>query len=99
MATGTIPASFPSLKGRDSGLSFAKSVDFTKVAYVPNSQRRRSQKVLVIKNLNSGSDTVELHPASEGSPLLGITSLLRSFVKDLRSNLRFDFGEILCFDV
>lgn len=73
MASGTIPASFPSLKGRDSGLSFAKSVDFAKVAYVPNSQKRKSRKFKafsVLQNSNSGSDTVELQPASDGSPLL-----------------------------
>lgn len=73
MAAGTIPASFPSLAGRDSGLSFAKSVDFAKVAYVPNSRWRKSRKFKtfsVLQNSNSGSDTVELQPASDGSPLL-----------------------------
>nr|AJA32314.1 chloroplast 1-hydroxy-2-methyl-2-(E)-butenyl-4-diphosphate synthase [Narcissus tazetta] len=73
MASGSIPASFPSLRSRDLGLSFAKNVDFTKVAYVSNSQRRKFPKVKVfsvIMNSTSGSDTVELQPASEGSPLL-----------------------------
>nr|AJA32313.1 chloroplast 1-hydroxy-2-methyl-2-(E)-butenyl-4-diphosphate synthase [Narcissus tazetta] len=73
MASGLIPASFPSLKCRDLGLSFAKNVDFTKVAYVPNSQRRKFPNVKVFSvtmNSTSGSDTVELQPASEGSPLL-----------------------------
>lgn len=73
MATGTIPASFPSLKSRDSRLSFAKSVDFTKVAYVPNSRRKCSKikSFSVVNSSSSGSDTAELEPASEGSPLLG----------------------------
>lgn len=73
MAAGTIHGSFTSLKSRDSGLSFTKSIDFARVSYVPNSQRRKPQNVRsfsLIKNSNSGSDTVELQPASEGSPLL-----------------------------
>lgn len=74
MAAGTIPTTFLGLKIKDqSGLSFTKSVDFTKVAYVPDSRRMNSKKskVSVIRNsANSGSDTVELQPASEGSPLL-----------------------------
>lgn len=73
MAAGTIHGSFTSLKSRDSGLNFTKSIDFARVSYVPNSQRRKPQNVRsfsVIKNSNSGSDTVELQPASEGSPLL-----------------------------
>lgn len=74
MAAGTISASIPGFKTKDlSDLRFAKSVDFAKVAYVPASRRMRSwkSKVSVISgSSNSGSDTVELQPASQGSPLL-----------------------------
>ncbi|XP_058094443.1 4-hydroxy-3-methylbut-2-en-1-yl diphosphate synthase (ferredoxin), chloroplastic [Magnolia sinica] len=72
MATGTVPASVSGLKTRDHGFSFVKSVDFMKVRCLPNSQRigSRREKFLVIRNSNPGPETVELKPASEGSPLL-----------------------------
>ncbi|PKA59219.1 4-hydroxy-3-methylbut-2-en-1-yl diphosphate synthase, chloroplastic [Apostasia shenzhenica] len=72
MASGTISASFPSLGSKGFGLSFANSIDFAKVLPVPDNRRTRARrsKVLVIKNSSSGSDTVELQPASEGSSLL-----------------------------
>ncbi|XP_072964435.1 4-hydroxy-3-methylbut-2-en-1-yl diphosphate synthase (ferredoxin), chloroplastic [Typha angustifolia] len=72
MAAGMVPASFPGLKTRDCSLSFAKSVDFTKVSCAPGPRRIKSPstKVSAIRNSNPGSDTVELQPASSGSPLL-----------------------------
>ncbi|XP_008807336.1 4-hydroxy-3-methylbut-2-en-1-yl diphosphate synthase (ferredoxin), chloroplastic [Phoenix dactylifera] len=71
MAAGTVPA-FPGLKTRDCGLSFAKSIDFARVSCVPGPQRLkfRRAKVPVMRNAISGSDTVQMQPASEGSPLL-----------------------------
>lgn len=76
MATGTVLASISGLKTRDHCLSFGKSVDFVKVTSLP-SQKNRSQRknVSVIRNSKPGPETVELQPASEGSPLLGILSL------------------------
>lgn len=75
MAAGTVPA-FPGLKTGDCGLSFAKSMDFARVSCVPGLQRLklRRAKVPVMRNAISGSDTVQMQPASEGSPLLGTTS-------------------------
>ncbi|KAG0474610.1 hypothetical protein HPP92_014296 [Vanilla planifolia] len=72
MAVGNIPARFPSLETGDHGLRFIKSVDFVKVASFSVSKRfaHNKSKVSLIRNSSSGSDTVELRPASEGSPLL-----------------------------
>ncbi|WOL12956.1 4-hydroxy-3-methylbut-2-en-1-yl diphosphate synthase (ferredoxin), chloroplastic [Canna indica] len=73
MATGTVPSSIPGLRTRDRGLSFAKSVDFARVSCAPEQRRMKSRtrNVSVIRSSsNSGSDIVELQPASEGSPLL-----------------------------
>lgn len=70
MATGTVPASFPGLKSRDSGLGFAKSMDFVRVCDLRKCKSGR-RRVSVIRNSNPGSDIAELKPASEGSPLLG----------------------------
>ncbi|KAJ0021566.1 hypothetical protein Pint_32178 [Pistacia integerrima] len=69
MATGTVPASFPGLKSRDSGLGFAKSMDFVRVCDLRKCKSGR-RRVSVIRNSNPGSDIAELQPASEGSPLL-----------------------------
>lgn len=77
MATGTISVSFPTLNSRCSGLSYSESVDFTKVAYVPNSRRSKSSRIKrlsVTNSSNSGSDTFELQPVSDGSLPLGIFS-------------------------
>ncbi|CAN1346459.1 4-hydroxy-3-methylbut-2-en-1-yl diphosphate synthase (ferredoxin), chloroplastic [Linum perenne] len=65
MATGAVPASFMGLNTGDPSLGFAKSMDFVRISDVRriNSGRR---KIPIIK-----SSTVELQPASEGSPLLG----------------------------
>lgn len=82
MATGTVPASISGFKTRDHGLSFARSVDFVKVTCLP-SQKIKSQRdnISVIRNSKQGPETIELQPASEGSPLLGILSLfLKYFV-------------------
>ncbi|CAH9072358.1 unnamed protein product [Cuscuta epithymum] len=69
MATGAMPVSFPALKGRESGLEFGKSVDFVRVSDLRRVKSRRT-KVSVITNSNLGPDTVDLQPASAGSPLL-----------------------------
>lgn len=75
MATGMAPASFSGMKARDYSLNRERSVDFVKVKCLPNSRRIKPHKVRVftVKNSNPGQETVELQPASEGSPLLGIT--------------------------
>ncbi|PKI62612.1 hypothetical protein CRG98_017034, partial [Punica granatum] len=69
MASGTVPASFMGLKGRESGLGFAKSVDFVRVSDV---QRVKSQRkrIAVIRNSTPNPEITQLEPASEGSPLL-----------------------------
>ncbi|XP_078172032.1 4-hydroxy-3-methylbut-2-enyl diphosphate synthase [Carex rostrata] len=68
----TVPASFPHIKACDGGSRLTKIVDFTKVSFARGPQRVRkpSIKLSVARNPNSGSDTVELEPASDGSPLL-----------------------------
>ena len=77
MATGTVPASFTALKSRDSSLGFAKSADFVRVSDVKRVKFGRTKvSAPVIRNSNPGQDIVELQPASEGSPLLGIISLI-----------------------
>jgi (E)-4-hydroxy-3-methylbut-2-enyl-diphosphate synthase len=70
----TLPASFPHIKVCDGGSSLTKVVDFTKVSFSRGPQRVRkpSTQLAVARNPNSGSDTVELEPASDGSPLLGM---------------------------
>lgn len=75
MAAGAVSSSFSGLKIRDHhGLGSAKSSSFVRVSEVQRVKFRRT-KVPVIKNSTTpGSETVELEPASEGSPLLGITS-------------------------
>ena len=78
MATGTVPASFPALKSRDSRLGFAKSMDFVRFSDLNRIKFGRT-KVSLIRNSNSGKDIVELEPASEGSPLLGIMSVVFFF--------------------
>ena len=74
MAAGALSASFSGLKGRDSGLGFAKSMDFVKVSDLKRIKSGRT-RVSVIRNSNPGSEIAELQPASEGSPLLGIRFL------------------------
>lgn len=75
MATGTLPASFPGLKSRDSGLGFAKSVDFVRVCDFRKFKSGRRRFAVIRNSSNSSSDIAELQPASEGSPLLGILFL------------------------
>ncbi|KAH9660835.1 4-hydroxy-3-methylbut-2-en-1-yl diphosphate synthase (ferredoxin) [Citrus sinensis] len=70
MATGTLPASFPGLKSRDSGLGFAKSVDFVRVCDFRKFKSGRRRFTVIRNSSNSSSDIAELQPASEGSPLL-----------------------------
>ncbi|KAL4190210.1 hypothetical protein AMTRI_Chr07g23550 [Amborella trichopoda] len=70
MATGTVSASFSCLKRSDCGLSFYNGVGSAKIGVTRNLQRIRSRKNRVLVVRNSGSETVELQPASDGSPLL-----------------------------
>ncbi|KAJ3675429.1 hypothetical protein LUZ60_004471 [Juncus effusus] len=75
MATGAVPASFPHITTRDGSLNLAKSVDFTRARFLSKSLRRNvvrnpRTRLSVTRNPNSGSETVELEPASDGSPLL-----------------------------
>lgn len=74
MATGMAPASFSAMKARDNSLNRERSLDFVKVKCLPDSRRIEPHKVraFTVKNSNPGQGTVELQPASEGSPLLGI---------------------------
>ncbi|KAH7691470.1 4-hydroxy-3-methylbut-2-en-1-yl diphosphate synthase bacterial-type protein [Dioscorea alata] len=74
-AAGFAPASLPSLRSGESGLGFAKNVDFTKVAFAADSRKivsisRRAKAPSITNSAGSGSDTVELESASQGSPLL-----------------------------
>ncbi|KZV34576.1 GcpE [Dorcoceras hygrometricum] len=71
MATQTVPASFTGLKSRDhQDLGFGKKSDFIRVSDLRRIKSRQT-KFAVIKNSTSpGSETVELEPASAGSPLL-----------------------------
>ncbi|CAI0397783.1 unnamed protein product [Linum tenue] len=64
MATGAVPASFTGLKTGDTSLGFAKNMDFVRISDVRRIKSGR-RKISMIKN-----STVELQPASEGSPLL-----------------------------
>ncbi|XP_073066444.1 4-hydroxy-3-methylbut-2-en-1-yl diphosphate synthase (ferredoxin), chloroplastic-like [Primulina eburnea] len=71
MTTGTVPASFAGLKSKEChGLGFGKNLDFIRVSDLRMIKFRQT-KVAAIKNSTSpGSETVELEPASAGSPLL-----------------------------
>ncbi|CAM8955508.1 unnamed protein product [Rhodiola kirilowii] len=69
MATGAVPAMFSATKSTDSGLGFAKGLGFVRISDVKRSKSQR-RIVSVIRNSNTSSETVELQPASEGSPLL-----------------------------
>ncbi|KAL9679602.1 hypothetical protein QQ045_017468 [Rhodiola kirilowii] len=69
MATGAVPAMFSATKSADSGLGFAKGLGFVRISDVKRSKSQR-RIVSVIRNSNTSSETVELQPAAEGSPLL-----------------------------
>ncbi|CAM8958564.1 unnamed protein product [Rhodiola kirilowii] len=69
MATGAVPAMFSATKSTDSGLGFAKGLGFVRISDVKRSKSQR-RIVSVIRNSNTSSETVELQPAAEGSPLL-----------------------------
>lgn len=69
MATASVPSSFTGLKSNDNVTGFTKSMDFIKLS---DSQRVRFRRTRVSVIKNSKSEIVELQPASEGSPLLGI---------------------------
>ncbi|KAM3226728.1 hypothetical protein ACQJBY_059010 [Aegilops geniculata] len=72
MATGMAPAPLPHVKVRGGGIGFTKSVDFAKVLSVPGALRTGYSRgrALVVRSSSTESDTMELEPASEGSPLL-----------------------------
>lgn len=82
MATGFVPASCSTLSIRDSSLGFVKSLDFVKFCDMKKRSKYVRTEVSVIRNSNSSQDIVELQPASQGSPLLGI----------ILSNLNDAFG-------
>nr|CAB3472037.1 unnamed protein product [Digitaria exilis] len=73
-ATGVAPAPLPHVRMRDGGIRFTRSVDFAKVLSIPGDGTMRTGssrgRVLVAKSSSTGSDTMELEPSSEGSPLL-----------------------------
>ncbi|RLM78600.1 4-hydroxy-3-methylbut-2-en-1-yl diphosphate synthase (ferredoxin), chloroplastic [Panicum miliaceum] len=74
MTTGVAPAPLPHVRVRDGGIGFTRSVDFAKVLSVPGVSTMRTGssrgRALVVKSSSTGSDTMELEPSSEGSPLL-----------------------------
>lgn len=72
MATAAAPSSFTGLKSKDNVTGFTKSMDFIKLSDMQRVRFRRT-KVSVIRN--SKSEIVELQPASDGSPLLGIINV------------------------
>lgn len=73
MASGAVPSSFTGLKNRDHhGLRFAKSPEFVKVSHLQRVKFCRTKVNMIRNSQNPGSETAELEPASEGSPLLGI---------------------------
>ncbi|KAL1818973.1 hypothetical protein DCAR_0415203 [Daucus carota subsp. sativus] len=69
MATGAVPTTFTSVKSKGHGLGFTRNVEFVKVSEMDRVKFRRTM-VSLIRNSSSGSEIVELQPASEGSPLL-----------------------------
>ncbi|OMO91467.1 4-hydroxy-3-methylbut-2-en-1-yl diphosphate synthase, chloroplastic-like protein [Corchorus olitorius] len=71
MATGAVPASFSGLKGRDSSMGYAKSMDFVRVCDLKRVKSGRT-RISVLRSQNPSPDIAEMQPASEGSPLLGI---------------------------
>lgn len=75
MATGFAPTSISTLKGRNSGLGFSKSMDFARISDLKVMKSGR-KKVLVIQNSNPGQDIAELQSASPGTPLIGILFLM-----------------------
>ncbi|GER34822.1 4-hydroxy-3-methylbut-2-en-1-yl diphosphatesynthase [Striga asiatica] len=71
MATGAVPASFTVLKSRDQkGIGFVKNSDFIRFSDLQRVKFRRTKVALIRNSANPGSETVELEPASDGSPLL-----------------------------
>ncbi|KAK4709320.1 hypothetical protein R3W88_030245 [Solanum pinnatisectum] len=69
MAAGAVPASFTGLKSNENVLGFTKSMNFVRVSDLQRVKFRRT-KVSVIRNAIPDQETIELQPASEGSPLL-----------------------------
>lgn len=69
MSIGAVPVSFPGLNGRRNGFEFGKNIGFSRVIDLQRAKFHRS-KVYVIRNSNSGSDTIDLQSPSAESPLL-----------------------------
>uniref|UniRef100_A0A7N0R8T2 4-hydroxy-3-methylbut-2-en-1-yl diphosphate synthase (ferredoxin), chloroplastic n=1 Tax=Kalanchoe fedtschenkoi TaxID=63787 RepID=A0A7N0R8T2_KALFE len=69
MATGAVPATFSTTMCMDSGLGFARGLGFVRITDLKQSKSQR-RVVSMIRSSNTSSDTVELQPAAEGSPLL-----------------------------
>lgn len=85
MATGVATVPLPHVRVCDGGgVGFKRTVDFAKVVSAPTTGAVRTSssrgRALVAKSSSTGSDTVELEPSSEGSPLLG-TSLVSSLCR------------------
>jgi (E)-4-hydroxy-3-methylbut-2-enyl-diphosphate synthase len=80
MATGVAPAPLPHVRVHHGGVGFTRSVDFAKVLSAPGAGTMRASssrgRALVAKSSSTGSETMELEPSSEGSPLLGIICVL-----------------------
>ncbi|GJN05013.1 hypothetical protein PR202_ga22607 [Eleusine coracana subsp. coracana] len=87
MATGVAPAPLPHVRVCD-GIGFTRTVDFAKVMSAPSTGAVRTSssrgRALVAKSSSTGSDTMELEPSSEGSPLLGTSSLHALFDHPIR---------------
>lgn len=79
MATGAVPASFSGLRRMDCNLGSAKSMDLLRVSDVQRVRYGR-RKVFVIRNSNH---IAEVQTSSEGSPLLGIISVVYHFLFSL----------------
>ncbi|KAL6563625.1 hypothetical protein OROGR_002584 [Orobanche gracilis] len=71
MATGAVPTSFTSLRRWDhKGIGFVKNSDFIRVSDLQRVKFRRTKIAVIRNSTTTGSETVELEPASDGSPLL-----------------------------
>ncbi|EPS69702.1 hypothetical protein M569_05062, partial [Genlisea aurea] len=71
MATGSVPTSFTGVQIRDhERFGVAKSSDFVRVSDLRRVKFGRNRVGVIRSSSSPGSETVELEPASAGSPLL-----------------------------
>jgi (E)-4-hydroxy-3-methylbut-2-enyl-diphosphate synthase len=94
MATGVAPVPLTHVRVRDGGFGFTRTVDFAKVMSAPGTGAVRTSssrgRAPVAKSSSTGSDTMELEPSSEGSPLLGMSRLhSRLYVYFMSRGLQF----------